>query len=169
VITNVLPKASFTSNIDTVMINKGGMVKFTNTSTDASTLTWDFGDSSQTSSMEHPTHQYINPGTYIVTLIASNGNCIQQFQKTIVVIMGTGLENNLIKQVSVSPNPSSDFINIKYGKNHLMNVVVFDAIGKSVLFSNENKIMIKDLPNGYYMLRIFFEEGVVDKKIIKKN
>jgi hypothetical protein len=83
--------------------------------------------------------------------------------------MGTGLENNLIKQVSVSPNPSSDFINIKYGKNHLMNVVVFDAIGKSVLFSNENKIMIKDLPNGYYMLRIFFEEGVVDKKIIKKN
>jgi hypothetical protein len=50
-----------------------------------------------------------------------------------------------------------------------MNVVVFDATGKSVLFSNENKIMIKDLPNGYYMLRIFFEEGVVDKKIIKKN
>ena len=35
--------------------------------------------------------------------------------------------------------------------------------------SNENKIMIKDLPNGYYMLRIFFEEGAIDKKIIKKD
>lgn len=169
VITNVLPKASFTSNIDTVMINKGGLIKFTNTSSDASTLTWDFGDSSQTSSMEHPTHQYIKPGIYTVTLIATNGNCIQQFQKTIVVIMGTGLENNLIKQVSVSPNPSSDFINIKYGKNHLMNVVVFDATGKIILNSNENKFSIKEIPNGNYILRIFFEEGVVDKKIIKKN
>jgi PKD repeat protein len=169
VITNVLPKASFTSNLDTVMINKGGMIKFTNTSTDASTLTWDFGDSSQTSSMEHPTHQYIKPGTYIVTLIASNGNCIQQFQKTIVVIMGTGFSQNFAQQITVSPNPSSDIINIKYGKNHLRNIILFDATGKVILNSNENKIVIKEIPNGNYILRIFFEEGVVDKKIIKKN
>jgi PKD repeat protein len=169
VITNVLPKASFTSNIDTVMINKGGMIKFTNTSTDASTLTWDFGDSSQTSSMEHPTHQYIKPGTYTVTLIASNGNCIQQFQKTIVVIMGTGFSQNFAQQITVSPNPSSDIINIKYGKNHLRNIILFDATGKAILNSNENKIVIKEIPNGNYILRIFFEEGVVDKKIIKKN
>jgi PKD repeat protein len=169
VITNVLPKASFTSNIDTVMINKGGMIKFTNTSTDASTLTWDFGDSSQTSSMEHPTHQYLNTGTYTVTLIASNGNCIQQFQKTIVVIMGTGFSQNFAQQITVSPNPSSDIINIKYGKNHLRNIILFDATGKVILNSNENKIVIKEIPNGNYILRIFFEEGVVDKKIIKKN
>ena len=169
VITNVLPKASFTSNLDTVMINKGGMIKFTNTSTDASTLTWDFGDSSQTTGTEHPTHQFIKPGTYIVTLIASNGNCIQQFQKTIVVIMGTGFSQNFAQQITVSPNPSSDIINIKYGKNHLRNIILFDATGKAVLNSNENKITIKEIPNGNYILRIFFEEGVVDKKIIKKN
>ena len=169
VITNVLPKASFTSNLDTVMINKGGMIKFTNTSTDASTLTWDFGDSSQTTGTEHPTHQFIKPGTYIVTLIASNGNCIQQFQKTIVVIMGTGFSQNFAQQITVSPNPSSDIINIKYGKNHLRNIILFDATGKAVLNSNENKITIKEIPNGNYILRIFFEEGVVDKKIMKKN
>ena len=169
VITNVLPKASFTSNLDTVMINKGGMIKFTNTSTDASTLTWDFGDSSQTTGTEHPMHQFIKPGTYIVTLIASNGNCIQQFQKTIVVIMGTGFSQNFAQQITVSPNPSSDIINIKYGKNHLRNIILFDATGKAVLNSNENKITIKEIPNGNYILRIFFEEGVVDKKIIKKN
>jgi PKD repeat protein len=169
VITNVLPKASFTSNLDTVMINKGGMIKFTNTSTDASTLTWDFGDSSQTTGTEHPMHQFIKPGTYIVTLIASNGNCIQQFQKTIVVIMGTGFSQNFAQQITVSPNPSSDIINIKYGKNHLRNIILFDATGKAVLNSNENKITIKEMPNGNYILRIFFEEGVVDKKIIKKN
>jgi hypothetical protein len=38
-----------------------------------------------------------------------------------------------------------------------------------ILNSNENKIVIKEIPNGNYILRIFFEEGVVDKKIIKKN
>jgi hypothetical protein len=83
--------------------------------------------------------------------------------------MGTGFSQNFAQQITVSPNPSSDIINIKYGKNHLRNIILFDATGKVILNSNENKIVIKEIPNGNYILRIFFEEGVVDKKIIKKN
>ena len=169
IITNVLPKASFSSNTDTVMINKGGVIKFTNTSMDAATLNWDFGDSTQNTDQEHPIHQYTKPGTYVVTLTASNGNCISITQKTIVVIMGTAISNNLNKQIIVSPNPTSDFIFIKTGKNHLENVLIFNTEGKVMINSKENKISLKDLANGNYILRIIMNEGVVDKKVIKKD
>jgi PKD repeat protein len=53
-----------------------GTVPYTVTFTDASTQTptswaWDFGDGS-TSTLQNPTHQYTVPGTYTVTLTATN-------------------------------------------------------------------------------------------------
>lgn len=48
---------------------------------------WDFGDGS-TSTEEYPSHEYANPGTYIVTLIAtiSNDECQDTISDTIVVL-----------------------------------------------------------------------------------
>ena len=50
-------------------------VSFTNTTTGTPTFTWNFGDGSATSSQTSPTHTYTVPGTYSVTLIASQGSC----------------------------------------------------------------------------------------------
>ena len=48
-------------------------VKFTDTSTGSpTTWSWNFGDGT-TSSSQNPVHTYTNPGTYSVTLTASNG------------------------------------------------------------------------------------------------
>ena len=45
-------------------------INFTNTSTNLTNTTfyWDFGDGN-ISTLENPTHQYLNPGIYITTLI----------------------------------------------------------------------------------------------------
>lgn len=47
------------------------VVQFTNTSVSATTYQWDFGDG-VTSAFEHPNHAYTEPGTYVVTLTATN-------------------------------------------------------------------------------------------------
>ncbi len=47
-------------------------VSFTNSSTGATSYSWNFGDT-QTSTATNPTHPYSTPGTFTVTLIASNG------------------------------------------------------------------------------------------------
>jgi gliding motility-associated-like protein len=48
-------------------------VNFTNTSNGGQSFYWDFGDGN-TSTTEHPTHQYQNPGIYNVMLIATDTN-----------------------------------------------------------------------------------------------
>jgi len=62
---NTVPVAGFTSTADLLEVT------FTNTSTNATSYEWDFGDS-QTSTEENPVHTYTNDGTYTVTLTATN-------------------------------------------------------------------------------------------------
>jgi len=70
----------------------GDTTEFTITSEDPYTsVEWDFGDGSNTSTVENPTHQYTNPGTYTVSLqLYTNGVAYDP----------------LIKQVTISEAPN---------------------------------------------------------------
>ncbi|GLR16101.1 hypothetical protein GCM10007940_07160 [Portibacter lacus] len=61
------PSASFTSNVS------GYEVTFDNNSLNANSYSWNFGDG-ETSATANPTHSYAAPGSYDVTLTATN-NC----------------------------------------------------------------------------------------------
>ncbi|MBL7798809.1 MAG: PKD domain-containing protein [Saprospiraceae bacterium] len=65
------PVAAFQPSTDSLCLNSP--VSFTNNSSGASMYFWDFGDGN-VSGMFQPTHQYAGPGTYTVTLIATNSN-----------------------------------------------------------------------------------------------
>ncbi|GJM34085.1 MAG: hypothetical protein DHS20C18_30860 [Saprospiraceae bacterium] len=78
-----LPTADFTHN-NTLGFTE---VEFSNTSSDADSYVWNFGDN--TTSMEvDPTHNYGEDGTYIVQLIATN-NCGSDTLEQEVVILTT--------------------------------------------------------------------------------
>ena len=62
---NDVPNASFTSS------TAGTNVNFTNTSTGASTYSWNFGDGN-TSDDTNPSHDFEEDGNYMVTLTATN-------------------------------------------------------------------------------------------------
>lgn len=65
----VAPTANFSSDVTTTCF---GTVNFEDLSTGiAQSWSWDFGDGS-TSSVQNPSHTYTAPGTYDVTLIATN-------------------------------------------------------------------------------------------------
>ncbi|MEZ5046645.1 MAG: PKD domain-containing protein [Chitinophagaceae bacterium] len=49
-------------------------VDFLNNSTSSTGYIWNFGDGSPTTTQTNPSHTYTTPGTYVVTLIASNPN-----------------------------------------------------------------------------------------------
>lgn len=63
------PSAAFSASATTVAV--GEEITFTNESENADTWSWSFGDE-ETSTSESPSHAYAEPGTYTVTLEASN-------------------------------------------------------------------------------------------------
>lgn len=60
-----IPIVGFTSS------SNGPTTSFNNTSTNATSFSWDFGDGN-TSDLENPVHNYALPGTYVVSFTASN-------------------------------------------------------------------------------------------------
>lgn len=62
-------------------------VQFNNTSTGATSFLWSFGDGS-TSNDINPVHTYLTPGTYSVTLTATNGNCSKSITQNNLINIG---------------------------------------------------------------------------------
>lgn len=78
-------------------------VWFSNTSTGAETYLWDFGDGN-TSTQTNPRYTYTSPGTYTVTLEASDGAQADYASQTIEVFSDTGF----IGGASYKPLQSAD-------------------------------------------------------------
>ena len=67
----------------------GEPTQFTDTSTGVPTsFTWDFGDGSQPSSEQNPSHTFAAPGDYEVTLEASNTGSLDATSQFLTVIQG---------------------------------------------------------------------------------
>lgn len=72
------PTASFTSSVN------GLTASFTNGSSNATSYSWDFGDSSS-STDANPTHDYAADGTYTVVLTATNNCGTSTFTQNVVI------------------------------------------------------------------------------------
>lgn len=97
------PKASFTLKED-LSCNGALILDVTNTSTGATTYTWDFGDGTPVSSGEKPIHTYGRPGVYQLKLTASNGFC----------------EDTQIQRISIASPPRAAFLSdVTTGCNQL--------------------------------------------------
>lgn len=96
-LTNPLPIiATFTTAKDTFAINE--QVNFNNQSTNAINYLWNFGDGN-TSTLASPAHAYMQPGSYLAKLTASqNSNCYQEVDKLITV------SNTVVSVNEITPN-----------------------------------------------------------------
>ena len=67
------------------LVNGEAKVDFTNVSENADVYDWNFGDGSEQSSDEHPTHSYLSAGNYEVMLKATYFNCEAVSTRTVAV------------------------------------------------------------------------------------
>ncbi|RZJ37442.1 MAG: T9SS type A sorting domain-containing protein [Chryseobacterium sp.] len=69
-------------------------------------------------------------------------------------------------EISIFPNPGSDFINIK-SEEQIKSIKIYDIKGSLIKSDNASKIDISALPKGNYIISIETKSGVETKKFIK--
>jgi PKD repeat protein len=77
--------SDFTFQVQDPNCNANCSVSFTNTSQNATTYEWDFGDASAVSTLANPVHVYATPGAYPVTLRAFNDSTQQDTTLTVYI------------------------------------------------------------------------------------
>jgi bacillolysin len=151
--------------------NAGNVYTFSNTSSNALSYNWDFGDG-VSSTLQSPSHTYTS-GSYTVTLIISNGICNDTLSQSLEV---TGLNGVLTNStISIYPNPTTDNImiyNLNSSENYIIEIT--DLLGRnicsySIISLNHYTINLKNLPEASYFFRIYNSKIDMTKKLIKTN
>lgn len=120
----LLPVAGFNAT------QNGNTFTFNNTSTDAISYSWNFGSASDTSSQANPSFTFSAPGSYTVTLIASNACGADTITQNITI---TGV-NDLVENLSARlfPNPTNEFATLSFQNNVSQDfqIELHDATGR---------------------------------------
>jgi hypothetical protein len=148
----------------------GNQITLTNNSQNANTYFWDFGDGNN-SSQPNPTHAYGTNGNYTITLIASS-NCGSD-TTTLQVNIAVGLNELLLSQISIYPNPLQGILNLEINSadNYTdYNCRVLDITGKTLntfnIQSNKKIIDLTKYAEGIYYIELSHGNYTCVKPII---
>ncbi|HTA28379.1 MAG TPA: gliding motility-associated C-terminal domain-containing protein, partial [Bacteroidia bacterium] len=120
------PVAAFYPTPDTIL--GGGFVNFVNLTTNANNYIWNLGDGSNSTDTT-PFHEYIQAGTYIVTLIATNTfGCRDTLTKDVYV-----LEKLVVPNI-FTPNGDgiNDVFHVEAGSMQTYDIQIFNRWGQKM-------------------------------------
>ncbi len=134
-----VPVASFSAPLSTSILSP--TVQFNNSSINATSFAWNFGDplntgSSNISTLASPSHTYGDIGTYCVTLIASNAaGCADTTPLCIVI------DPEFTFYIPNAFSPNGDGINDEfYGKGEYIKefeMLIYDRWGNMIFYADE--------------------------------
>jgi murein DD-endopeptidase MepM/ murein hydrolase activator NlpD/PKD repeat protein len=157
------PVAAFTPNQTTVDLSAGGTITFSNTSTNATTYTWNFGNNGGATTEQNPYYTYDTPGIYNVTLTATNVSCGSNSTTVQIIVTDVlALNNQSSNGFNVNYDQLSNTLLVTSKANKNEKVRLVNTEGKLVYegklnFTSNIKTEIqlnKNIANGIYFLNI---------------
>ena len=151
----------------------GNVVTFSNSSTGATSYSWDFGDFTN-SSASAPVHAFAANGSYTVVLTAINGNCTDTQSFTVAITLAidelAGVEN-----INVYPNPATESFVVVFDNqiNQAVTIEMIDQMGR-VIQSNtieQSGVQVSEfntmnVSNGMYSIRISSNGNALTKRMV---
>ena len=151
----------------------GNVATFTNTSTGATSYSWDFGDFTN-SSATAPAHAYAVNGAYTVVLTAINGNCTDTTIFLVDVTVGIN-EVATSSNLTIFPNPANETVNVSFEQNtnDLIQIELIDATGRVIaqessleIGTNNVSFEVTTLSSGFYTVRLTNANGSENQKLM---
>ena len=164
-----LPEAGFTYAFNDRTIT------FQNTSTDADSYIWNFGDGFG-SDEENPEYTYTTSGTYDITLIARNG-CGRDTSVVNINLNQTSIQEPAwANQFTLYPNPNRGIFRLSaegLTTTGGLSATMFDVTGQKIYQGNlqnisgriDHTVEVADLPKGIYLFRVSNGDGAFYRKI----
>ncbi len=146
-------------------------VVFTNTSTNAVSYSWDFGDGNN-SVEQNPTHTYTGAGNYMVVLESSN-ICSSDTASQLISLSGVN-ELSEVYGINWWPNPATNYLNFEFAncKANLRAITLFNSSGELILrkFLESNNTLqtidISFMNNGMYVIMFEFGNKILYQKVL---
>lgn len=113
---------------------------------------------------------YTQSGTY-TQIIPNSVGCDSTITLNLTLSYSGVNELNPLNNITIQPNPTSDFIYINGQENFKdLNFIICDLNGQQVLKDSKltSPINIQKLPKGIYFLEIKSENNTVNKRIVKQ-
>ncbi|MCH2228860.1 MAG: gliding motility-associated C-terminal domain-containing protein [Crocinitomicaceae bacterium] len=168
------PIASFTAS-EYNLTNLSTQVSFTNTSINASSYTWSFGDESQSTSTTNPAHVFPSEteGSYVVTLVATSSmGCVDTAYATITI------DEEVIFYVPNSFTPDDDDYNETFKPiftsgfdPYNYTLLIFNRWGEIIFESHDVSVGwdatyagSNDVQDGTYTWKIIFKTLATDER-----
>ncbi len=159
------PRTAVTATIDpspTAMfstVENGFIVDFTDQSLNTDYCHWDFGDG-DTSNVQNPSHTYLSPASYIVTLTCYNECGSDQYTDTLH-IMNTGIFDSETVPMELYPNPTNGFLNIAFMSeaNTRYIISVHNTLGQNLFSESLNgngQIIVLEKDFSYFAAGIYY-------------
>ena len=146
-------------------------VFFTDLSENATAWAWDFGDGG-TSTEQHPSYTYNDPGVYTVTLVASNEANADTLEVTDLISVNEVISVTSFSaaELAVFPNPSSGLVTIELVAGLNGTLLVTDMAGKEVMKKavpgSESSLQVEIGEPGMYLFRLQTEQRSYFNKIV---
>ena len=167
-------------NADFQLESDEATVTFENTSENATTYLWSFGDGT-TSSEANPVHEYPGTGFYLVLLVSMRDGCFPDFKIRFVFVFNgfrttayTAPNMNMAEKIKAYPNPSSGPISLTsdkvFSSNSQFELTVMDIYGKVVhnemMSSIHHSFDLSHLTPATYMVNVMADGKSFEQKIV---
>ncbi|MDF1570728.1 MAG: PKD domain-containing protein [Bacteroidales bacterium] len=139
-------------------------VYFTDLSENATEWVWDFGDGAS-STEQHPSHTYDDPGVYTVTLVASNEANADTLEVIDLITVNEVISVTSFSatELIVFPNPASDMITIA-SESMIRSAEILSVTGAVVkslpgINTLHCSISLNEFTGGIYFLRVTSDDA----------
>lgn len=160
----------FTLHSEFDYVLNGLEIQLNNLSTNFISLNWNINNEFF-STDDSPSFTFDSPGLKTISLTTFDGICYGTFELIINVELLNNPSFNSY-DIELFPNPTSDFLNIKFKFKGDEEVYIFDLNGKFLIqntFIEDNKINVSSLTSGIYYLLIKRYNEIIFKEFVKKS